>query len=91
MLKRVHLLISGKVQGVFFRVYAKQKAEEFGLTGWVKNAPNGKVEILAEGDEKDLKELARWCYNGPSGARVEKTTVKWEDYKGEFNEFKILA
>lgn len=79
------------MQGVFFRVYVKQKATELKLSGWVKNLLNSQVEIVAEGEEKNLKELDKWCYNGPSEARVEKVTAKWEDYKGEFNGFKILA
>lgn len=91
MKKRANIIVLGKVQGVFFRVCAKRKAEELKLAGWVKNAPNGKVEIAAEGEEKNLKDLVKWCYTGPNGARVEKVAVKWEDYKGEFDGFKILA
>lgn len=89
MKKRANIIISGKVQGVFFRVCAKQKAEELKLAGWVKNAQNGQVEIVAEGEEKDLKEFIKWCYNGPSEASVKKVTVKLEGYKGEFDVFLI--
>ncbi len=79
MLKKIHLLISGKVQGVFYRLNVKQKAEELNLTGWVKNRSDGRVEILAEGEKEDLNKLIKWCYNGPKEARVEKVEVEWRD------------
>jgi len=63
--------ITGSVQGVFFRVHTKEKAEELGITGWVKNAPDGFVEIHAEGTAKALKELEAWCQHGPSTSRVD--------------------
>ena len=90
MLKKIHLLISGKVQGVFYRMNAKNKAEEFSLTGWVKNTPDGKVEVLAEGKEKDLKEFIKWCYNGSKGAKIDEVKVEWKDYENKFDNFKIL-
>ncbi len=90
MLKRIHLLISGKVQGVFYRMNAKNKADELGLTGWVKNTPDGEVEILAEGKEKDLKELIKGCYNGSEGARVDEVEVEWSGYKNKFDKFEIV-
>lgn len=91
MKKRANIIVSGKVRGVFFRVYAKQKAEELGLTGWVKNSLNGQVEIVAEGEEKNLKDLVKWCYNGPSGAEVKKVEVKWNEFEGRLDKFEILA
>ncbi len=90
MLKKIHLLISGKVQGVFYRVNTKNKADELGLTGWVKNIPDGKVEVLAEGKEGGLKEFIKWCYNGSKGAKVDKVEVEWRDYENKFDNFKIL-
>ncbi len=90
MLKKIHLLISGKVQGVFYRVNTKNKADELGLTGWVKNIPDGKVEVLAEGKERGLKEFIKWCYNGSKGAKVDKVEVEWRDYENKFDNFKIL-
>lgn len=91
MKKRADIIVSGKVQGVFFRIYAKQKAEELKLAGWVKNASNGNVEILAEGEEKNLKEFIKWCYNGSSGARVEKVEVNWNEFEGRLDKFEILV
>ncbi len=91
MPKAIIIVISGKVQGVFYRANAKRKAEELGLTGRVKNTPDGKVEILAEGDEKGLKELIKWCYNGFEGAKVEKVEIEREDIdKKSFKEFEII-
>ena len=91
MFKKIHITISGKVQGVFYRMNAKNKADELGLVGWVKNTPDGKVEILAEGEEKNLKEFIKWCYNGSEGAKVNEVKVEWENVnKGAFEEFEIL-
>ena len=91
MLKKIHLLITGNVQGVFYRVNTKNKADELSLTGWVKNISDGKVEIFAEGEEKNLKEFIKWCYNGSEGARVDEVKVEWRDIsKGEFEKFEIL-
>lgn len=90
MFKKIHLLISGKVQGVFYRANAKKKAEELGLTGWAKNTPDNKVEILAKGEEDKLREMIRWCYNGSSGAVVDKVKAEWMESEKEFDKFEIL-
>jgi acylphosphatase len=94
MKRCLKIIISGKVQGVFYRIKTKEKAEELNLIGWVKNALNGKVEILAQGDERDLKELIEWCYNGSREARVERVEVEWKEKelerKSEFDKFEIL-
>lgn len=75
MNKTVHLLIKGRVQGVFYRASAKEKALNAGLTGWVRNTKSGDVEILATGTESDLNQFINWCKTGPSKARVEEVTV----------------
>ncbi len=90
MLKKIHLLISGKVQGVFYRANAKRKAEELNLKGWVKNAPDNKVEIMAEGEEDKLREMIKWCYNGSSGAVVDKVEAEWMECEKKFDKFEIL-
>lgn len=90
MQKRANIIVSGRVQGVFYRASAKVKAEELNLAGWVKNLPNGSVEILAEGDEKDLKEFIKWCYNGSSGAQVKKVETVWSEFEGRFDKFELL-
>jgi len=91
MLKGVHLLISGKVQGVFFRHSTAKKARELKLTGWVKNLPEGSaVEVFAEGECENLKELVKWCYNGPKGAIVKKVETVWHKCENKFDQFDIL-
>ena len=71
-----HIIISGKVQGVFFRKYAKQKADELKLTGWVKNTEAGNVELFAQGDENKIEALIQWCHQGSPKAEVESVEVK---------------
>ena len=88
-MKRLHLLIHGEVQGVFFRNFAKKTADSLELTGWARNNPDGTVEILAEGDEANLKELMKKCKKGPSAAKVEKIKEKWEETAKEFKNFQI--
>lgn len=88
MKKQVVLKIYGKVQGVFFRDSTERKAKELNLSGWVKNEPDGTVRIVAEGEEKDLKELIEWCRaGGAKYARVEKVDIEWLEPSYEFNNF----
>jgi len=87
--KRVHLLISGLVQGVFFRASAWAKAQKLELTGWVMNLRSGQVEIVAEGKDKDIKQLISWTRKGSTSAEVRGVEISWEEYVGEFNSFKI--
>ncbi len=87
--KRMNLKICGDVQGVFYRVRTKEKADELRLTGWVRNESDGTVSIVAEGEEAKLKELLDWCYNIP-GATVGKIDVRWEGARGEFKKFKVV-
>ena len=89
-LKMVHLSVRGRVQGVFFRASAQREAKRLGLTGWVKNRPDGGVEILAEGEEDELKELIGWANRGPSAARVERVDVRWRSFVGDFSDFRIV-
>lgn len=79
----------GRVQGVFFRAGAKAKADELGIHGWVKNEPNGDVLIHAEGNEKALNELVKWCKRGPDFARVQNVDVSTIETK-LFSDFQIL-
>lgn len=85
----LHILIQGKVQGVFYRVSARKKAIQSGITGWVANTPEGNVEIIACGRTEQLRDFVDWCKQGPANARVEKVIA--EDATEEiFDEFKIL-
>lgn len=88
-LVRAHIYISGIVQGVFFRSHTREVARSFDLTGWVKNLPDGRVEVVAEGPEDEIKQFISWCHKGPSHARVDDVEVFWEDATGEFKDFEI--
>ena len=86
---RARILITGLVQGVFFRREMTDLARRLGISGWVRNLPNGKVEAVAEGERRRLDELIRFCHVGPPGAVVRKVEVEWSDYSGEFRGFRI--
>lgn len=86
---RAHLRIYGLVQGVFFRANMRRRALELGVTGWVRNLPDGSVEAVVEGDEDAVRELIAWAHEGPPLARVERVDVEWEEYRGEFRDFRI--
>ena len=89
MKKRIHVFISGRVQGVFFRTTAKELADELGVTGWIRNLSDGRVEAVVEGEEDKLKEMIDFFKKGPPLARVDKVEIIEEEYKGEFNTFMI--
>ena len=88
-LKQVHLVVRGRVQGVYFRASAQREARRLGLTGWVKNRPDGFVEVLAEGEEEGIKDLIAWANRGPSAARVERVDTRWRSFTGEYSDFRI--
>lgn len=71
-LKQLHLIVRGRVQGVYFRASTQREARRLGLGGWVKNRADGSVEILAEGEEVSIRELFGWAQKGPTAARVER-------------------
>ncbi|MGH7791237.1 MAG: acylphosphatase [Thermodesulfobacteriota bacterium] len=87
--ERVHLVVRGRVQGVFYRATTQQKAIELGLAGWVRNRADGTVEVVAEGDREALENLIEWCRVGPERAQVKNVDIDWESYTGEFREFTI--
>jgi acylphosphatase len=86
---RARILITGLVQGVFFRREMTDLARRLGVSGWVRNLPDGKVEALAEGERARLDDLIRFCHLGPRGAVVRKVEVEWMDPSGEFRGFRI--
>ena len=90
MKKRYNIIVSGRVQGVWYRAYTMEKANELGLKGWVRNNPDGTVEIEVEGDEEKIKELIKWCWIGSPASKVTDVKYKEKKYKGEFSTFKIL-
>ncbi|AKT36647.1 acylphosphatase [Chondromyces crocatus] len=89
-LKQVQIFVRGRVQGVFFRASTQRESRRLGLSGWVRNRPDGGVEILAEGEEDQLKELASWAHRGPSAARVERVDVRWRSFSGDYFDFRIV-
>ena len=88
--KRAHIFVSGLVQGVFFRDHTRRWASSLGLSGWVRNLADGRVEVMAEGPEKNVRDLISFLRQGPPQARVEDIELEWELYQGEFSDFRIL-
>lgn len=86
---RVHVIIEGRVQGVFFRHHTQEMALMLDVKGWVKNRWDGSVEALFEGDQKKVDRIVQWCRRGPSQARVTNVHLTWESYTGEFENFSI--
>ena len=77
--KMFHAVVRGRVQGVSFRYHTRVAASALGVSGWVRNLPDGTVEVLAQGDDRDLRELLRWLEDGPPASRVDKVDVDWRD------------
>ena len=91
MKKQIHVIISGRVQGVWFRASTKEKADQLGLAGWVKNTNDGKVEAIFEGEEKLVQEMLNWCHRGPQLANVENVeTIKQQKPSDVFDGFSII-
>ena len=88
-MKRIHVLISGKVQGVFFRAEAQRAAMDLNLTGWVRNLPDGRVETVFEGEDTNVDKMLAWCHHGPPAARVQEVIADEEKYISEFRNFSI--
>jgi len=88
--KRVHLIVSGIVQGVWFRESTRLKAEELMVKGWVKNRPDRTVEIVAEGMEPNLRKFVEWCHKGPPRAVVNTVTETVQEFRGELDSFNIV-
>jgi acylphosphatase len=87
---RVRLIIEGLVQGVWFRDSTRAEAMHFGVCGWVRNRPDGSVEVVAEGLEEGVKRLVAWCRHGPPAARVTRVQESREEWRGEFDSFDIV-
>ncbi|MCL4459085.1 MAG: acylphosphatase [Chloroflexi bacterium] len=88
--RRVSAVVHGLVQGVGFRYFVIRQANRLGLTGFVRNSPDGRsVEVVAEGNENDLRELLSLLRVGPSSAEVERVDVEWEEARGEFSRFQV--
>ena len=89
-LTSVKIVVSGRVQGVYFRAFTYHRAKQLGLTGYVRNVPGGKaVEVQAEGEKDKLEELINSLRKGPAGARVEMVETDWAEYTGSYPDFSI--
>ena len=89
-MKRVHLIVSGRVQGVCYRMYAVDEARRLGVTGWVRNLLDRTVEVVAEGEKQALGEFLDWCRNGPQFASVTGVKAEYSEATGEFESFEIV-
>ena len=86
---RTHVIISGRVQGVFFRAETQQEAIRLGVCGWVRNRADGTVEAVFEGDARSVEKAIEWCHQGSPMARVTDVRVQQQAYTGEFDDFSI--
>lgn len=90
VMTRAHIHISGRVQGVFFRAHTEEEARRLGLTGWVRNTRDAKVEAVFEGEKDKVEEVLWWCRNkGSPSSKVDDIEVEWGDYTGEFDGFGV--
>ena len=87
---RAHVVVRGRVQGVYFRAETRDRARQLGLTGWVKNRPDRAVEAVFEGEKGAVEEMVSWCRQGPPLAEVDGLEVEWTSYTEEFADFKIV-
>jgi acylphosphatase len=86
---RAHVIVRGRVQGVYFRASTLYEAQNLGLAGWVRNCADGSVEAVGEGDKVKVEQWIAWCRRGPAHARVEDLEIRWLPYTGEFQAFRI--
>jgi len=89
MKTRAHALVTGRVQGVFFRSETKHNADRNNVKGWVRNLPDGRLEAVFEGEKEAVQALIDFCKRGPAGARVTNVDLKLENFTGEFSAFKV--
>ena len=89
VLKRIHIFVTGRVQGVFFRQSARVMAIKNNVNGWVRNLGDGQVEIVAEGQESNIDALADWCKTGPANSRVDEFELSEENSTDEFKNFEV--
>lgn len=88
-MKRMHVIVSGRVQGVFFRAFTQDTAQALKLTGWVRNLFDGRVEAVFEGEDTNVQSMLEWCKKGPPHAVVKHVDASEEPYTGEFRDFRI--
>ena len=87
--KRIHIFVTGRVQGVFFRQSTKVMAIKNNVKGWVRNLDDGRVEIIGEGEIQDIENLTRWCKTGSANSRVDEFELSEENVTDEFENFQV--
>ena len=87
---RVHVWIEGRVQGVFFRAATRDEAQARGLSGWVRNLPDGRVEAVFEGDRQVVENMLVWCRKGPPYAYVDQIDIDWQPCQGDLADFRVV-
>jgi len=90
MMVRAHVWVSGFVQGVFFRYETRTEATRLKVNGWVKNLRDGRVEAVFEGEKEAVDKMIEFCKKGPPGAEVSGVEVKWEEWRGEYKDFRVV-
>ncbi len=90
MKTRAHVYLGGRVQGVFFRAETANLAHRLDLAGWVRNMPDGRVEAIFEGEKEKVEKAVEFCRRGPPSAHVSILDVEWEEWKGEFRDFRVI-
>lgn len=88
-MKRAHVFVKGRVQGVFYRAWTKKNANELNLTGWVRNLSDGRVEAVFEGEEHDIREMLERMEEGSRAANPNDVKVNWQKATNEFGSFEI--
>ncbi len=89
--QRLHAIVTGHVQGVSFRYYTAHHARELGIVGWVRNLPDGTVEVMAEGPPKRLSALLQFLHQGPPAAHVYNVKILWQAASDQFDDFHITS
>jgi acylphosphatase len=87
---QAHVFIEGRVQGVFYRFWAKEEAEKLGLTGWVRNTEDGKVEAVFQGKKEKVEKMIEKCHKGSHLADVKNLDINWEELNNNFTNFEVL-
>ena len=88
-LSSLQAIVHGRVQGVFFRAFVEEVARELVLTGYVRNRPDGTVEVRAEGEKRQLERLAQYLEKGPPAAKVNEVITVWSEYTGSYSGFSV--
>lgn len=88
-MKRAHVIVQGRVQGVYYRASARDHARRLNLSGWARNCPDGSVELVVEGERMQLEQFIAWCRKGPPAALVTQVKVEWQAATGEFEGFVV--